>query len=242
MAQTQDLHQILCQLILLWLECAENFLRSILQGIASDDREAQDWVEAIEEGSWDATTALALAHLPNLQHLHLAIIGIHRRISTFQVDHQVGNYYWVRETLMRAAQLQHQGISSPLSLEHMTTLTPVPNREGSRELSASQLLPLLKLKSMRKLVARGWDLRWGIIDRVDTTIIELELLNFNLKEAFFTPFFECFPALEKLHYEHLHEGDISPSQLIMMSLAHTLIQLRPPLRELHAKNGSGCGD
>ncbi|PMD64146.1 uncharacterized protein K444DRAFT_609272 [Hyaloscypha bicolor E] len=220
----------------------KTFLRSILHGIASDDREAQDWVEAIEEGSWDATTALALAHLPNLQHLHLAIIGIHRPISIFQVDHQVGNYYWVRETLMRAAQLQHQGISSPLSLEHMTTLTLVPNREGSRELSASQLLPLLKLKSMRKLVARGWDLRWGIIDRVDTTIIELELLNFNLKETFFTPFFECFPALEKLHCEHLHEGDISPSQLIMMSLAHTLIQLRPPLRELHVKNGSGCGD
>jgi hypothetical protein len=38
----------------------KTFLRSILQGIASDDREAQDWVEAIEEGSWDATTALVL--------------------------------------------------------------------------------------------------------------------------------------------------------------------------------------
>jgi hypothetical protein len=143
---------------------------------------------------------------------------------------------------MRAAQLQHQGISSPLSLEHLTTLTLVSNREGIREFSTSQLLPLLNLKSLRKLIARGWDLRWGIIDRVDTTIIELELLNFSLKEAFFIPFFECFPALEKLHYEHLHEGDINPSQLIMMSLAHTLIQLRPPLRQLHVKNGSGCGD
>jgi hypothetical protein len=59
----------------------KSFLLSILQGIASDDQDAQDWIEAIEEVSWDATTALALAHLPNLQHLHLSIIGIHRPTS-----------------------------------------------------------------------------------------------------------------------------------------------------------------
>ncbi|PMD29792.1 hypothetical protein L207DRAFT_593113 [Hyaloscypha variabilis F] len=215
-------------------------LANIIREITASGDEAQDWFKEMEEGSWDAMTALALAHLPNLQQLHLTIIGIHihhpYRIT--RADYEVGNYYWIRETLMRAAQLQHQGISSPLALEHLTTLTIHPNRDNCRELSMSQLLPLLRIKSLKKLFARGWDLEWGQIETAKLTIVELELLNFTVKEEFFVPFFECFPALEKLRYKHPRMEGKHRGLLRTVSLANALIQTRPPLRELYIENGS----
>ncbi|KAE9369011.1 hypothetical protein N431DRAFT_494319 [Stipitochalara longipes BDJ] len=213
-------------------------LMKIIWEIAINEDESQDWFDAMEEGSWDATTALALAHLPNLQHLSLTIIGIHQPYSITRAEYEVGNYYWIREALMRAAQLQHEGISSPLALEHLTTLTIHPNRENCRELSMSQLLPLLKMKSLRKLFARGWDLDWGSSVTISLTIVELELLDFTMENIFFMSFFECFPALEKLRYEHSSERSNPRSPFITMSLAHVLIQLRPPLKELYIENGS----
>lgn len=214
------------------------FMEKIVREIASNEQEAQDWFHAIVEGSWDATTALTLAQLPYLQHLHLAILGDHNPANLYQADR---SYYWIRETLMRAAQVQYQGISNPLTLEHLSTITLVPSRESSRELSMAQLLPLLKMKSLRKLVARGWDLHWRrAVEKFATSIVELEILNFGLEATYFIAFFEYFPALERLHYEHAALEDCVPHQLTVMSLAHTLIQLDPPLKELCIENGSGC--
>jgi hypothetical protein len=101
-----------------------------------------------------------------------------------------------------------------------------------------QILPLLKMKSLQKLSASGWDLEWEQIVKAKLTIVELELLNFTMKEEFFVPFFECFPALEKLRYEHPRVEGHPRGVLITMSLANALIQTRPPLRELYIENGS----
>jgi hypothetical protein len=217
-----------------WRSVEKSFIENVIQGIVTDRQEAQDWLDAIGEGSWDATTALALAHLPRLQRLHLAIVGVYRSLRPYEVDTRVGNYYWTRETLMRAAQLQRDGISSPLALQHLTTVTVIPNQEKNRELSMSQLLPFLKLKSMRKLVARGWDLvSWDVEANIELTIVEMELLNFNIQKSQITPFFACFPALEKLSYENYTPmGCREHRPLVMNSLSRALIKVGPPLKEL----------
>ena len=138
-----------------WRIVKKTVVQNAIEGIVSDKQEARNWLEVIGEGSWDATTAIALAHLPRLQHLRLAIISDHKSYTGSQVDYQGENYQWVKETLKRAPQLQHQGISTPLALEHLTAVTLIPSQEKNRDLSMSQLLSFLKLKSMRKLVARG---------------------------------------------------------------------------------------
>lgn len=222
-----------------WRTVKKTIVQNAIESIVSDKQEARNWLEAIGEGSWDATTALALAHLPRLQHLHLAIIGCHNYYTGCQVDYQGENYHWIKETLMRAAQLQHQGILAPLALEHQTAVTLIPSQEKNRDIAMSQLLPFLNLKSMRKLVARGWDLvRWEVEANINLTIVDMELQKFNIAESLVDRFFACFPALEKLHYEHCYSKDFSqPRPVAMNSLSRALILAGPPFKELSTTDG-----
>jgi hypothetical protein len=219
----------------------KTFMQKVIQNTASNEQKGEDWFGAIMEGSWDATTALALTHLPRLQHLHLAIIGVHRADTIRQGITETGDYYWIMETLLRAAQLQHQQISSPQALEHLTTITLVPNRDYDRQLSMSQLMPFLKLKSVKKLTAKGWDLTsWDTDQDVKLATVELELQKFYIYPGLFNAFFACFPALEKLHYDHFDSAYQFEAHrpLMVNSLARGLSQARPPLKELYITDGS----
>jgi hypothetical protein len=102
-----------------------------------------------------------------------------------------------------------------------------------------QLLPFLKLKSMRKLVARGWDLvRWEVEADIHSTIVDMELQRFNIAESLVERFFACFPVLEKLHCEHYYsKGFSQPSPVVMNSLSRVLIIAEPPLKELRTTDG-----
>ena len=211
-------------------------VQNAIESIVSDKQEARNWLEAIGEGSWDATTALALSHLPRLQHLHLVIIGEHNHYTGCQGAYQGETYHWIKETLMRAAQLQQQGISTPLALEHLTAVTLIPSQEKNRNLSMSQLLPFLKLKSMRKLVARGWDLlRWEVEVDTNFTIVDMELQRFNVAESLVERFFACFPVLEKLHCEYCYSKAFNqPGPVVLNSLSCALILPRAlPGAEIH---------
>ena len=222
-----------------WRTVKKTVVQNAIESIVSDKQEARNWLEAIGEGSWDATTALALAHLPQLQHLHLAIIGDHNSYTGCQVAYQGENYHWIKKTLMRAAQLQHQGISTPLALEHLTAVTLSPSQVKNRDLSMAQLLPFLKLKSMRKLVARGWDLvRWGVEADISLTIVDMELQRFNIAESLVERFFACFPVLEKLHCEYCYSKSFNqPGPAVLNSLSRALIIGGPPLKELSTTDG-----
>jgi hypothetical protein len=222
-----------------WRTVKKTVVHNAIESIVSDKKEARNWLEAIGEGSWDATTALALAQLPRLQHLHLAIIGEHNHYTGCQGAYQGETYHWIKETLMRAAQLQQQGISTPLALEHLTAVTLIPSQEKNRNLSMSQLLPFLKLKSMRKLVARGWDLlRWEVEVDTNFTIVDMELQRFNVAESLVERFFAWFPVLVKLHCEHCYSKAFSQAlPVVVGSLSRALIRAGAPLKELSTTEG-----
>jgi hypothetical protein len=136
-------------------------------------------------------------------------------------------------------QSQHQGILNPLALEHLIAVTLTASQEKNRDLSMSQLLPFLELKSKRRLVARGWDLlRWDVeVDR-NVTIVDMEVQRFNIAESLVERFFACFPVLEKLHCEHFYSKGFSlPRSVVMNSLSRALILARAPLKELSTTEG-----
>lgn len=133
---------------------------------------------------------------------------------------------------MRAAQFQLQGISSPLSLEHLTTLTLASNEQAEQDLWVSQLLPFLKLRSLRKLVAIGWWL-WGplVETNVRLGIVDMELVDFHMdRHDLIYPFFSCFPALEKLRYERFGQ---ERRPVWMTSVADAITRASPRLKEVH---------
>jgi hypothetical protein len=140
---------------------------------------------------------------------------------------------------MRAAQSQHQGILNPLALEYLKAVTLTPSQEKNRDLSMSQLLPFLKLKSMRKLVARGWDLvRWGVEVDTNFTIVDIELQRFNVAESLVERLFACFPVLEKLRCEHCYSKAFSQAlPVVVGSLSRALIRAGAPLKELSTIGG-----
>jgi hypothetical protein len=222
-----------------WRTVKKTVVQNAIESIVSDKQEARNWLEAIGEGSWDATTALALSHLPRLQHLHLVIIGEHNHYTGCQGVYQGETYHWIKETLMRAAQLQQQGISTPLALEHLTAVTLIPSQEKNRDLSMSQLLPFLKLKSMRKLVARGWDLvRWDVEVDTNFTIVDMELQRFNVAESLVERFFAWFPVLVKLYCEYCYSKAFNqPGPVVLNSLSCALILPRASLKELSTTEG-----
>ena len=219
----------------------KTLIQSGIESCASDEQEAHDWYEAIVDGSWDAATALLLAYLPSLQHLHLKICGVHESYPGpyyYRVQDKQEDYYWIHEIVMQAAQLQLQRIISPQALEHLTSLTIVPNKATNRELSMSKLMPFLKLRSVKTIVLNGWDLTsWDTDLDVELNVVEMELLNFNIMLGFTSLFRTCFPRLEILSYNHLDVTKYS-SQPQPNAFIRTLKQVHPPLRELRMTDWS----
>ncbi len=215
---------------------AEAFLQNVIQNVVSNEQEGQDWLQAIMMGSWDASTALTLTRLPNLQHLHLAIRGINQIHAEDRVRLGGEEYYWIMETIMRAAQLQHQRMSSPQALDHLTAITLVPNQAGDRELSMPRLMPFLKLKYVRKLVSWGFDLTsWDTDLDVKISTMEIALQHFIIDKDLFISFFACFPALEKLYYGNYNPAHQFPPNLprLFNAVARALNRARPRLKELY---------
>ena len=118
-------------------------------------------------------------------------------------------------------------------------MTLAPSQEKNRDLSISILLPFLKLKSMRKLVARGWDLvRWEVEADIHFTIVDMELQGFNIAESLVERFFAWFPVLVKLHCEHCYSKAFSQAlPVVVGSLSRALILPRASLKELSTTEG-----
>jgi len=185
--------------------------------------------EKLEEGSWDTTTSLTLVHLPNLQHLHLMIIGF-KKWNGFpaRADHEVDNYLDLGGTLLSACHRHKQ----------LSTLTIHPSRESCRELDLAHLLALLQdLVTLKKLSLRGWDLEFSGFN-AKLSIVELELLDSTINASSFDSLFRLFPALEKLRYQHSRARDYTQRRPLTTSLVHALIQTKPPLKELYINSTS----
>lgn len=76
-------------------------------------------------------------------------MGDHNSYTGCQVDYQGENYHWIKETSTRAAQLQHQGISTPLDPGTPDGYNTYPKpREESRPLDvATPTIPHVEINA-----------------------------------------------------------------------------------------------
>jgi hypothetical protein len=204
---------------------------------SAEESDGDKWHGDILKGSWHAITALVLAQLPNLQELHLLVIG--NREWPLGSTHQiVAPYHWLKRPLMRAAQLQEQHISSPLSLEHLTTLIITQNSGKDRaNPQIAQLWQLLGLQSLKRFVIQGWFFRyWNCRPKIQLPTVDLEFINCTFEFDFLLEgedaFFDWFPDLEKFRFQHTDNRHHFHPQMITM-LMQSLIRLQQPLRELY---------
>lgn len=123
---------------------------------------ARDWTNKIMDGSWDAATALLLIHLPNLQHLRLAIQGARPHTPIFldseTIPPNATVYSRLSDIFIRAEYLQRQQITSPFALQNLTAITLVPSTARNRRLDLAQLLQFLGLESLKEVIIQGFDL------------------------------------------------------------------------------------
>ena len=202
----------------------------------AEEKDGDRWLEDIIAGSWHAVTALVLCLLPNLQSLHLGIMGDRDwpQATNNLIDPP---YYWLKRPLMRAAKLQQKQISSPLAFEQLTTFS-ITRHKGVdlANIHQAQLMQLLRLNSFRKFVAHDWYIMfWNTSEKIRLPIVDMELINCILDFEYLLDddvFFKWFPHLERLRYEHLDNSKKFHPQMITL-LIQSLSRLQLPLRELY---------
>jgi hypothetical protein len=202
----------------------------------AEEKDGDRWHEDIMAGSWHAVTTLVLSLLPNLQSLHLGIIGDR---SWPQPRNNLIDppYYWLKRTLMRAAKLQQEHISSPLAFEKLTTISI--SRQNGVDLAnihQAQLMQLLRLNSLRRFVTHDWYIMfWNTGEKIRLPIVDMELINCILDFEYLLDddvFFRWFPHLERLRFQHLDNSKQFHPQMITL-LVQSLSRMQLPLRELY---------
>jgi hypothetical protein len=101
------------------------------------------WIEAIEEGIWDALTALFLCLTPNLEEIDLEDWGY---------GYGEGRAPFMDDILERAVGLQNRGEQSPYSLSNLKSVS-FSYLDVEDGMSFTDLEPFLRLKSVAELEA-----------------------------------------------------------------------------------------
>lgn len=160
--------------------------------ISENADEAKEWIESIEEGNWEAITALALSLVPNVREL---------RFQGWSYEPKEV-YPILLRFLSRARDFQLAGtMANGLSLRNLKKATvEYWDTEGSMPLSL--LLPFLSIPSTDTL----WATMVGDDDSWDSSIQFPRIKNLSLKPAnvnsdLFRQFLLSFPKLEKLYYQ-----------------------------------------
>lgn len=204
-------------------------IRAAVQAASESNEEVEDWIKAIEGGTWDSITALILSLAPNITEL------------LFENRSYTNKFYpFLIRFFERATSLQETAsLASPLSLRNLHKMTiSFWDTEGA--LPIDLIIPFLRLKSLT--VFHGHkncepdyfdddDPPAWLSSRPTFTTKDLRFSNGNLGHDFMTSFLRCFPALERLHYEHgvsyVSWGDFEPPRMMA-----ALEQLKPHLREI----------
>jgi hypothetical protein len=204
-------------------------IRAAVQAASESNEEVEDWIEAIEGGTWDSITALILSLAPNIAELEFENWSYTTNFHPFLI-----------RFFERATSLQETAsLSSPFSLRNLHEMT-VTYRDTESALPVDSIIPFLRLKSLT--VFHGHTVcqtdhrdddappAW-LSSRPTFTTKDLRFSNGNLGHDFMTSFLRCFPALERLHYEHgvsyVSWGDFEPPRMMA-----ALEQLKPHLREI----------
>lgn len=159
------------------------------------------WVKAIEYGSWDATVALVLAHLPSLR-----AIKMEEGSKTFDEG-----FPHITKIVKRARMLQEAGQRGPMTLANLRTVLLVHRKTGTLGFDLEEPLLFLELPSvhnftMQKILQDSLEIlelpaNWlASAPRFFTK--QLTLKNSWIQPAVLERFISCFPPLETFYYQH----------------------------------------
>lgn len=199
---------------------------------SQDAEEASVWLKAIEEGDWEAITALILSITPNIQDL---------KFKGWSYTNDV--YPNLLRYFSRARLLQEQGdLINPLSMSQLKRVRKdYWDTDGG--MSPDLLIPLLSLPSVEIFWARmvaGRDIEgecpW--LHLKFPHIKELSLHQVNMQPQDIEKVLKSFPALETLYYCNGDSGYITfEPPRIMVAIKH----LRPCLQSLTVSNAAAYG-
>lgn len=205
-------------------------IRAAVQAASESNEEVEDWIEAIEGGTWDSITALILSLVPNIADLQFENWSYTTNFHPFLI-----------RLFERATSLQETAsLASPLSLRNLRKMT-ISYWDTEGALPIDMIIPFLRLKSLT--VFHGHNIcepdyyfddddapAW-LSSRPTFTTKDLGFSNSDLGHDFMASFLRCFPALERLHYEHggayMLCSDFEPKHMMA-----ALEQLKPHLREI----------
>lgn len=201
-------------------------IKAAIQAASESNEDVEDWIKAIEGGTWDSITALILSLTPNIAELEF------ENWSYFD-----NSYPFLIRFFDRATSLQETAsLASPLALRHLHKMK-LTHWDTEGAFPTDSIIPFLRLKSLTAfhghMVCNDWpcdDAPW-LSSRPTFTTKDLTFTKSVLGHDFMTSFLRCFPALERLHYEHggssVSFRDFEPPRMMA-----ALEQLKPHLREI----------
>lgn len=196
--------------------------------ISDDADEAKEWIRSIEDGNWEAITALTLSLVPNIHELRFQGWGYEPK-ETYPI---------LLRFLSRARDFQLSGtLENALSLRYLKKVTvEYWDTEGGMPLNL--LLPFLSIPSIGTL----WATMTSDGDSWDSSVQFPRVKNLSLKPAnihsdLFRQFLLSFPKLEKLYYRSgFGESTLEPPRF-RAALEH----LKPSLTTLSLFDEAGLG-
>ncbi|KAH8589277.1 hypothetical protein B0O99DRAFT_692682 [Bisporella sp. PMI_857] len=153
---------------------------------------ALDWIAKFREGDWDAFMALLLPYLENLREINLESFG-----SFIDVNERHLAYI-----LNRAARLQNEGhleTQGSLSKLHRISVTYHDTENG---LDIPEVLPFMKLKSVKKLFVHMLQGEDPLHGRMTSQIEDLSLQYSCVESDTLVKLLRSFPNLKRLSYEN----------------------------------------
>jgi hypothetical protein len=205
-------------------------IRGTVNQIELNENNAHSWFEAIQDGSWDAMTALLLHLLPNLRELNFSMW------SPVNDDGWTGaynQYPFTQDTVTLAA-------SEASILTKLESFSIEADDDEECGLCLSQFVPFLQIPSLLTFTAFAVSneinseeyLQFNGLQHCRFSVKNLSLINSNLHSIMLKSFFGCFSRLETLHYVHgaryFGHSDFEPSGMM-----EALQCLKPTLKELH---------
>ncbi len=162
-------------------------------GAANTTKEARKWTKAIQDGNWDASVALLLTLVPNLEQLE---------IEAWQG--MISGTPFIMQRLEHISNLQICSEVSNLALRRLRRIT-IEHDDPQYGGELTPLLPFLSIPSVKFFYCRALDEAEGQCDEPNCSldqfnVTELILHDISIHEAVLVRFMHHFPSLRRFQY------------------------------------------
>lgn len=211
-------------------------LLAIQQGEINDDGTFL-WLEDILNGCWDATTALTMLCLPNLQKFQISVMNRSRMVTRvpyegFEYDNvfDAMSYRWINRALRDAQELQSAGDTiSKQSMRNLHTFKLDLSNSQHEQVWVSSIFGFLGLKSLKTFET---DHVWlgENTDAYDVSVANLVIDNYR---GFPGPWLYCPPNLTNFkNLTSFHFTAAEGQPFVFTELVSSIYHMAPSLHEL----------